>query len=272
VTQQMSEEAFQIGLTMSGAISAGAYSAGVLDFLVQALDAWETARQDPDLADKIPNHRVSIKVIAGASAGAITGALGVVGLAQALTRIPRPTSLRQNVNCVLPCLYDAWVVKPTLVSPTGGVDFLQTDDLGQQSVASLLNCKLLDDIRGNALNVGARVGAPLPYIADSLHVYLTLTNLRGIPYQVPFEGGNFGMLAHGDRVHYTIKDLGAWQSISPFADRDPTRLLSINTLFGTEPRADWQQFTLEAVASGGFPVGLEPRLITTVLPEYENRS
>ena len=269
----MSDGAFEIGLTMSGAVSAGAYSAGVLDFLVQALDAWETARQNPDLADRIPNHRVSIKVITGASAGAITGALGVVGLAQALTRTQRPTSVRQTVNCVLPCLYDAWVVKPALVSSTGGADFLQTDDLDkQQNVVSLLNCKLLDDIRGDALKVVSRNSAPLPYIAQKLHVYLTLTNLRGIPYEVPFEGGTFGMMAHGDRVHYTINDLGGYSSPSPFADRDPTRSLSINALFGAAPGTDWQQFTYAAVASGGFPVGLEPRLISTVLPEYEDRS
>jgi len=31
---------FEIGFVMAGAISAGAYSAGVLDFLVEALDPW----------------------------------------------------------------------------------------------------------------------------------------------------------------------------------------------------------------------------------------
>ena len=56
---------FQIGLTMSGAISAGAYTAGVLDFLIEALDAWEDARNGPD-ADTVPGHRVGIKVMSGA--------------------------------------------------------------------------------------------------------------------------------------------------------------------------------------------------------------
>jgi hypothetical protein len=35
---------FQIALALSGAISAGAYTAGVFDFLIQALDEWENAR------------------------------------------------------------------------------------------------------------------------------------------------------------------------------------------------------------------------------------
>ncbi len=39
------EPTFEIGLTMAGAVSAGAYSGGVLDFLLQALDAWEQEKQ-----------------------------------------------------------------------------------------------------------------------------------------------------------------------------------------------------------------------------------
>ena len=73
---------FQIGLTMSGAISAGAYTAGVLDFLIEALDAWEDARNGPD-ADTVPGHRVGIKVMSGASAGAITAAICAIALVDA---------------------------------------------------------------------------------------------------------------------------------------------------------------------------------------------
>ena len=71
---------FQIGLALAGAISAGAYTAGVLDFLFQALDEWEKLRGRAD----VPDHRVGLKVVAGASAGAITGALGAVALARGL--------------------------------------------------------------------------------------------------------------------------------------------------------------------------------------------
>ena len=31
---------FEIGLVMAGAVSAGAYTAGVVDFLIRALDQW----------------------------------------------------------------------------------------------------------------------------------------------------------------------------------------------------------------------------------------
>ena len=65
-----SDDIFKIGFALSGAISAGAYTAGVVDYFFQALNAWEQARG----TDGAPGHRVSVQVITGASAGAITGA------------------------------------------------------------------------------------------------------------------------------------------------------------------------------------------------------
>jgi hypothetical protein len=37
-------DSFKIGFALCGAISAGAYTAGVLDYFFQALNAWENAR------------------------------------------------------------------------------------------------------------------------------------------------------------------------------------------------------------------------------------
>ncbi len=72
---------FELGLVMAGAISAGAYTAGVVDFLIEALDAWEAAKaharahpEDP-ASREVPNHEVRLKVLSGASAGGITAAL-----------------------------------------------------------------------------------------------------------------------------------------------------------------------------------------------------
>jgi hypothetical protein len=277
--QDLSGQEFQLGLTMAGAISAGAYSAGVLDFLVRALQAWEEARLDPKNDGQIPNHRVGIKVMTGASAGAITAGLGVVGLAQGATPTRYDTALKrhdtapaQQVNCVLPCLYDAWVVKPALVSD-GGVDFLATEDIGDGNVASLLNSTLLDKISEAALKVGKPSAQKLPYVSETLHVYMTLTNLRGVPYQVAFEGGSFGMQTHGDRVHYAIKGVGAWKADSPFADHDQATALSVDGLFAPGGASDdWQTFTKVAVASGAFPAGLAARSVKASLPEYDRRA
>ena len=66
---------FEIGLVMAGAISAGSYTAGVIDFLIQALDEWEKAKEQArrDIAagkpTDCPMHEVRIKVMAGARPG-----------------------------------------------------------------------------------------------------------------------------------------------------------------------------------------------------------
>lgn len=114
---------FHVSLAMSGAISAGAYTAGVFDFLIQALDEWENARTGKYLEKggdpgAIPNHFVGIKAMSGASAGALTAAIGAVALADA-DQTPVEFDTRrvgeQKVKCYLPKLYETWVVKPGLV-------------------------------------------------------------------------------------------------------------------------------------------------------------
>ena len=95
---------FQIALAMSGAISAGAYTAGVFDFLIQALDEWETASKSPD-ASTIPNHFVGIKAMSGSSAGAIAAAIGAVALADADQKPIEFDTYRdgeQKIKCYLP--------------------------------------------------------------------------------------------------------------------------------------------------------------------------
>src|SRR5438874_4110719 len=114
-----SDETFQIGFALAGAISAGAYTAGVLDYFFQALSEWEKARAAPDT----PKHKANLQVITGASAGAITGALGVVALARGmqpqkltdaekLASYPTETGTAQDLRCVLPSLYETWVTRP----------------------------------------------------------------------------------------------------------------------------------------------------------------
>ncbi len=100
------KQTFRLGLTMAGAISAGAYTGGVVDFLIQALDEWEKARVDP----AVPSHKVTIPVMSGASAGAITSAIAAVALNSQTTPVldvdkPPPESANR--------LYDAWVRQST---------------------------------------------------------------------------------------------------------------------------------------------------------------
>jgi hypothetical protein len=68
---------FRLGINMAGAISAGAYTAGVFDFIIQALQQWEAAKTQGHV---VPGHTVSIEVLSGASAGAMCSAMGAMSL------------------------------------------------------------------------------------------------------------------------------------------------------------------------------------------------
>lgn len=309
---------FQIALALSGAISAGAYTAGVFDFLIQALDEWENARtgkylEKGDDPDTIPNHFVGIKAISGASAGAIAAAIGAVALADADQKPIEFDTRRdgeQKIKCYLPRLYEAWVVKPGLVAEgEETIDFLQTGDLDgapeeagdfsrtrgipgdegePRPVTSLLNSRLLDAIARAALDVKRVTASPRRYISKTLHIYMTLSNLRGVPYSVPFDGGTepkndtglrnncYHMISHGDRAHYAVTGLGTWNSTSDFADNDQKREIATASLVIPD-NPDWKDYAVCALASAAYPVGLAPRLIGATLgkdpklDEYEGR-
>jgi len=57
------EGTFEFALVLGGTVSAGAYTAGAVDFLIEALDCLATAQQQ----DEVPRHTVLLKLIAGTS-------------------------------------------------------------------------------------------------------------------------------------------------------------------------------------------------------------
>ena len=76
----MSKQTFHLGLSLAGAVSAGAYTAGFVDYLLEALSEWELAKQaqknNPN--SNIPNHNVVIDAIGGASAGGMVGMIATL--------------------------------------------------------------------------------------------------------------------------------------------------------------------------------------------------
>src|SRR5947208_824551 len=94
---------FEIGLVMAGAVSAGAYTAGVVDFLIQALDQWQEGKRGGD--PRCPRHDVSLKVIAGASAGGMSAAIAAAQLCESHTPAAdmHPPGASRNK------LFESWV-------------------------------------------------------------------------------------------------------------------------------------------------------------------
>jgi hypothetical protein len=275
---------FQIGLSMAGAISAGAYTAGVVDFLCEALNEWEKYRGQPD----IPTHRTVIAAMSGASAGGIVTALLPVALADGIRPAPRPpaasTSDPVNPNLyALPALYRAWVEGPTLFeNPRGGLLGLRDLRADEAPVRSLLDTTLLDEICAEALKPRAGGQAVShPWIAEKLHLFLTVSNLHGVPYGIAFSGVDAQGLPkttwhvvhlHGDRAHFDLRGVGSAALSSPWAEADAARRLDIADLFrGGALPAPWAVYGETALATSAFPIGLKARVLTTKSADYAHR-
>jgi hypothetical protein len=171
---------FHIGLNMAGAISAGAYTAGVIDFLLDSLDSLYRMREEQqnkygdDFARwEIPAHEVRLAVMAGASAGGMTAAIAAAALCEDF----RP--VRHPLPAVAPNrLYKAWVEDIDIAPLLGAEDLSDPGD----PVVSILDSTPIDRIAAQALRVSKPLLAKRPYVADPLKLILTLTNLGGIPY------------------------------------------------------------------------------------------
>ena len=109
--EKKSEASFNIGIAMAGAVSGGAYSAGVFDFLMEALNEWQKQKDDPGA--NVPRHDVFISAVSGTSAGGITAALGLASLAAGIRSVEEPSvdPAAPPIRRVLPPLYDVWVKK-----------------------------------------------------------------------------------------------------------------------------------------------------------------
>jgi len=93
---------FHLGITM-----AGAYTAGAIDYLFEALRRWEDEKRNS--RGPVPPHEIQIDVIGGASAGGITAALTGLACFTGLDSVndfekaSKPDYKPRNL------LFDAWV-------------------------------------------------------------------------------------------------------------------------------------------------------------------
>ncbi|WP_058618238.1 patatin-like phospholipase family protein [Methylobacterium indicum] len=237
---------YEVGLVLAGAISAGCYSAGVMDFLIEALDGYYAARDAPGWDG--PTHDVRVPVLAGASAGGMTAGMAALHMFRRLDHVqpaaPPPPEPQNR-------LYASWVRDIAIER------LLETGDLdGTTGLRSVLCSAVLDDILGRAFAID---GPPVrrPWIGrggrDALRVMLTLTNLRGVPYSFGLVGAGanraFGMTNHADVASF---ELGSGRAPTGDPWLDVTR---------TDDPA-WDFFKVAALATGAFPVGLAPRHVS----------
>jgi hypothetical protein len=300
------EQIYELGLVMAGAISAGAYTAGVADFLVEALDQWDKFNKERGHW----LHEVKLRVISGASAGGMTGSILTAAFGGAFPPVkerPKPGEISKNP------LYRAWVqqidIKDLLESrdieqirdkqhriqelekryATGA---LKKDEFEKQVTAvgpvliSLLDSTRLKEIANQAIDVTPDISIPLghrrPYLPDPFQLYLSIANLRGVPYALKMEGGVQRMVTHADFMHFAMtanrppdaKDdfLTGDEYINwkePYSETRSYAFWLNPTKYGTK---NWERLASAALATGAFPFGLAPVKLGRLWEEYKFRT
>jgi hypothetical protein len=236
---------FELGLVLAGTVSAGSYTAGVLDYLLEALDAWQLAKErgDPDA----PPHEVVISTVAGASGGSVNGAILLRAAGWQFPHGPDPANP----------FYSSW---------TSGVDLRKLLAPGPSaSVAgftSLLNCA---SIEAQAAATVAFVGQPLgsngspshrSFLANPLRLFMTVGNLSGVPYTIQLAGEtalSHALSSHGDYMRFAL----AVNQGVPNAPADRPDELALSP--SVPPDANWPFLRDAALATCAFPIAFLSR-------------
>jgi len=244
----MPESPFELGLVMAGAISAGAYTAGVIDYLLQALDEWQQLKADDQ---PCPPHDVTIRVMSGASAGGMTAAIAAAMINGNFSPVD---NLAKGVVPPDNPLYNSWVREIDIKPLLGSADLRDNNP-----VVSLLDSTILEKIAQKAITF-VPPGKVRPYIEQNLHLFLTLTNLRGVPYRIAFQGDSgFGheIEMHADNLQFIL------------GKRDPAVPGTLWLDRNNSGSLGWRKLMVAALATGAFPAGLAPRLLSRPSNDYD---
>lgn len=252
---------FKICIAMAGAVSAGAFTAGVMDYLLETLELWEQAKkrnrelgiEHPDYDFSVPMHDVELDVISGASAGGISGSLTLLNLIDKNhSYVNKDNPLGKNNR-----YYQSWVEMADDSKANTFEKMLSTEDIKKgEKPQSLLNSDPIDVLASKALQVQDVKEYP-SYVSNSLDLILTTTNLRGINFKIDF-GGNAKsgsiITSHAGFFRYKLTNQD-----NPIGIPDGENLYYVLDLKNPSHMDYLKNATLSTAA---FPIGLKSREIT----------
>ena len=244
------DKTIRLGIVMAGAVSAGAYTGGVIDYYFQMMDQWEQLK----LTGKpgIPTHNVRLDVLSGASAGGMTAGMAVAAMQQKrgpVTKDKRTDETYKKKNI----LYNAWV---NLVADDMIPCLLATNDIDRnKKVVSALNADFIKEIADREIKKENCTEPDLPaYVNKDMEVILTLSNLQGFDYRLYFSGlSNIAKSSYHEMTQF--RDLASFRMGLTYAG-DGRIPLNINAGVGVT------ELCQAAPATGAFPVGLAIREFT----------
>jgi len=241
--------AFELGLILGGTASAGAYTGGVIDYIVHALDAWTRAKEDG--TPLAPPHEVVISTIAGTSGGAINGAILLRAAGWEFDHGPAQTNP----------FYSSW---------TMGVDLMNLLAVGgdgdADGLVSVFNCQAIDK---QAATTVAFTGQPLgsgpsprhrSYLGDPLRLFMMVGNVTGLPYTVSLRGEtglSHGLVAHADFMRFGLTVENGVPNL-PQSRPDEVALASTSPI-------NWDILSKAALATSAFPLVFRSRPLSRPL-------
>lgn len=252
------QKTFRIGISMAGAVSAGAYTAGVMDYLLEALENWQKAK-DLNLPG-VPKHDVLIEVFSGASAGGMTAVITTAAVQKDFPHVNQQNYL-SGINKDNP-LFDSWVNLTEDKKSDMMNQMLSIDDIidaksinPEKEVRSIFNSLFIEKIAQRTLDsIVKDPHTKRKYIADNLELFTTITNLRGFNYELQFITAlgprEDRMTMHKDLVHFQLNPIGTYNNDG-----------KIPVHFSTPEGLNRKLLIDAAISTGAFPVGLAPRAL-----------
>lgn len=256
---------FHLGLTMAGAVSAGCYSAGVMDYLLEMLDLWEKAKSGTTTFDPalIPTHRVVIDAMGGTSAGGMTTMMS--GLYMLSNKINPVTAPLRNPYGRKNVLYDSWVHLDDYGDSSSSTfeKLWDTSDIKGKpaKLESLLNSDAIDRIADRAFQYYRRgtleqhINALPSYVSNKLEILLSHTVLRGIPLEVDFS--TFTTSEHRNQPTHTSYE----HALITHYKLNGGKPIDNEKYFWFNPydMEEIPKMKLATIATGAFPLGLKFR-------------
>jgi predicted acylesterase/phospholipase RssA len=273
---------FRLGITLAGAVSAGCYTAGAMDYLLECLEAWEEAKRHghPHMArSHVPKTQVRLDVVGGSSAGGMTAMLLALAYLHPRYRRQSHTACSPHADAktrkASSLFHKTWVrfetTNAALDLPARLFDLSDRGPTGAR-LPSAINGSFLDDLAQSLFErpedgaIEDMVNTLPPYISQDLEVLLTHTLLEGIPLTVDFEA----QTAHAARKdgaaaprpktrgpHHTSYEhhLQSHFRLNKGRRPDTEAFLWLNPLDARSA----ERMHDAALATGAFPIGLPPR-------------
>ena len=261
--------AFELGLSLTGTVSAGAYTGGVIDFLFEALEQWQMekdrnrASHGEDYANwDTPWHDVVITGLSGASGGGVTNGLILNNIGKNFPHMSAPQADETIVTGN--DFYDAWVQLLSIQK------LLDTTDLEVpgSTLSSLLNGDALPSIAELILQP-SKFGTQLerPYIDNNLFSIITVTNLRGIPYRLDFNDPLSNQSIYTRHTDYHLIELSR-NGDSKYIDGYLLPMDTTNTLF----TSGYEHLKTVCLATCAFPGVFRAQPISQKISNYQYRN